>query len=87
MSLTKKEREDINIIKERWENYKRMFCKPCMEMYIHCGCRNLDMACGNSDDSETNSDDSTEHPCREDGDIIAHSAHDIWTLLRIIDKL
>jgi hypothetical protein len=58
-----------------------------MNMYVHCGVRNLSMACDGSNESDTNSEDSTEHPDRSDGDIMAYSAYDIWTLLNIIDKL
>lgn len=91
MNLTEKELENINIIKERWEDYKRKFCESCMKMYVHCGVRNLDAACGrddsSNDESVTNSEDSTEHPDRADGDILAYSAYDIWTLLNIIDRL
>ncbi len=64
-------------IKDRWMRYKDdgVYCVECLHEAIRHWDRNMDPAC-NSDDEENHG---------YDGDILAHSAKDIWRLINLIE--
>ncbi len=80
-TLCDEDLKNLKKIKKRWSCYEDtgVFCKECMYEAIRHWDRNMDPACYTYDKSI--------HPDRYDGEIIAHSANDIWCLIDIIKKI
>lgn len=74
-------------IKTRWVDWKtatRPFCRACVTEAIRHYDRNMAAACIIMD--ETAKYDASIHPGRYDGEILAHSALDIWRLIDMIER-